>query len=133
MIANYQTGNQMYYGSDTGSFRIIPARHSEKCGVYDPRRRPWYVAASSGPKDVVLVLDVSGSMEDYGRIKLANKAARTIVDTLTVADRVAIVKFSDVASLIGGQTSLIRATKENKKLLIDAIDGLEAEGGYKLL
>lgn len=96
--------------------------------MYDPRRRPWYVAASSGPKDVVLVLDVSGSMEDYGRIKLAKEASSTIVDTLTVADRVAIVKFSDVASLIGGQTSLIRATKENKKLLIDAIDGLEAEG-----
>ena len=52
----------MYFGSSTGAFRIIPAQHSEICGDYDPRCRPWFVAASSGPKDVVLVLDVSGSM-----------------------------------------------------------------------
>ena len=24
---------------------------------YDPRTRPWYIAATSGPKDVVIVLD----------------------------------------------------------------------------
>jgi len=24
---------------------------------YDPRVRPWYIAATSGPKDVVVVLD----------------------------------------------------------------------------
>ena len=24
---------------------------------YDPRVRPWYIAATSGPKDVVIVLD----------------------------------------------------------------------------
>ncbi len=35
---------------------------------YDPRIRPWYVAASTGPKDVVLILDTSGSMGNYGRI-----------------------------------------------------------------
>ena len=35
---------------------------------YDPRKRPWYVSASSGPKDVVLILDTSGSMKDQGRM-----------------------------------------------------------------
>ena len=35
---------------------------------YDPRVRPWYVAASTGPKDVVLILDTSGSMGNHGRI-----------------------------------------------------------------
>ena len=38
MVDNYSTGNQMYFGSADGSFRIIPARHSEVCGEYDPRR-----------------------------------------------------------------------------------------------
>ena len=32
------------------------------CDAYDPRYRPWYAAAASGPKDVVLVIDCSGSM-----------------------------------------------------------------------
>ena len=36
--------------------------------TYDPRKRPWYVAASSGPKDVILILDTSGSMRDYNRM-----------------------------------------------------------------
>ncbi len=40
---------------------------------YDPRVRPWYVAASSGPKDVVLILDTSGSMENAGRMVSESK------------------------------------------------------------
>ena len=47
----------MYFGSQNGIFRIYPARQSEECGVYDPRVRPWFVAGSSGPKNVVLILD----------------------------------------------------------------------------
>mmetsp|Transcript_17970 Transcript_17970/g.32529 ORF Transcript_17970/g.32529 Transcript_17970/m.32529 type:complete len:631 (-) Transcript_17970:1364-3256(-) len=128
MVEKYNNGNQMYFGSSTGTFRIIPARHSKVCGVYDPRRRPWFVAASSGPKDVVLVIDVSGSMDDFGRMGLAKEAAITIVDTLTVADRVAIVTFSDGASQVGGYSGLIRATSENKDTLIQAIKGLQANG-----
>ena len=61
----------MYYGSDDGVFRMFPGTPS-KCDFgmfdYDPRIRPWYVGASSGPKDVVLVLDTSGSMTNAGRM-----------------------------------------------------------------
>ena len=32
------------------------------CDSYDPRFRPWYASTATGPKDVVLVLDKSGSM-----------------------------------------------------------------------
>jgi Mg-chelatase subunit ChlD len=120
--------NQMYFGSSAGSFRIIPARHSEVCGVYDPRRRPWFVAASSGPKDVVIVIDVSGLMLDYGRLTLAKEAAVTLVDTLTVADRVAVVSFSSGATQVGGHSGLIRATNDNKRRLIQEINRLEAKG-----
>mmetsp|Transcript_28666 Transcript_28666/g.52977 ORF Transcript_28666/g.52977 Transcript_28666/m.52977 type:complete len:655 (+) Transcript_28666:127-2091(+) len=117
-----------YFGAHNGLFRRIPAIHQEECGQYDPRRRPWFVAASSGPKDVVLVIDVSGSMEDYGRMDIAKEAAITIVETLTVADRVAVVAFSSRATQIGGFRSLIRANNENKKRLIKAIKNLEANG-----
>jgi len=50
-----------YFGAHNGLLRQVPARH-QVCGKYDPCRRPWFVAASSGPKDVVIILDVSGSM-----------------------------------------------------------------------
>ena len=118
-----------YFGAHNGLFRMIPATHIEQCGSYDPRKRPWFVAASSGPKDVVVVLDVSGSMEDYGRMDTAKKAAITVVETLTVADRVAVVVFSDEATLVGtSETKLLRATKENKDNLIRAIGRLTPNG-----
>ena len=91
-----------YFGAHDGLFRMIPAVHQEVCGAYDPRRRPWFVAASSGPKAVVLVLDISGSMDDYGRIDIAKEAAITVIQTLTVADKFAVISFSSDASQVGG-------------------------------
>jgi Mg-chelatase subunit ChlD len=117
-----------YFGAHNGLFRKIPAVHQEECGDFDPRRRPWFVAASSGPKDVVLVLDISGSMEDNGRMDTAKAAAITIVETLTVADRFAVISFSSEASLVGGYSGLIRATNENKNQLVEAIKGLKPQG-----
>ncbi|KAL9179690.1 hypothetical protein ACHAXT_008980 [Thalassiosira profunda] len=117
-----------YFGAHNGLFRKIPATHREECGQYDPRSRPWFVAASSGPKDVVLAIDVSGSMNDYGRMDLAKEAAITVVETLTVADRVAVVAFSGTAYQVGSSDSLIRATAENKAALVEALGNLEAGG-----
>ena len=134
----------MYFGSTTGAFRIYPARQSSTCGVYDPRVRPWYVAGSSGPKNIVLIIDVSGSMSNYGRLDNAKEAAARIVNTLTVSDRVAIVPFSDDASrpiakgdVVNDVVGLIngvfyRATKENKAVLVDAINALKAGGGTNI-
>ena len=118
-----------YFGAHNGLFRKLPANAQEECGNYDPRLRPWFVAASSGPKDVVIILDVSGSMSDHGRLDLAKEAAITVVETLTISDRVAVIIFSDYANQIpAGNEFLLRATSENKKLLIDSIREL-AEGG----
>lgn len=118
----------MFFGSHTGAFRIFPARQSDSCGDYDPRVRPWFVAASSGPKNVVLVLDTSGSMANDDRITSMKKAAQQIVSTLTVSDRVAIVPFQLEARLIADNGYMFTATKENKELLLSYIDQLSAGG-----
>ena len=54
-----------YVSTPNGILRSYPANRQETCYSYDPRVRPWYVAATSGPKDVVIVIDKSGSMDAY--------------------------------------------------------------------
>ena len=124
---------QLHFGSKNGAFRIYPARHRETCGEYDPRLRPWYIAASSGPKNLVLVVDTSGSMKGE-RLDLMKKAAKQVVNTMTVADRIAVVEFNSAATLYGQDNKfLFAATQDNIDLLSATIDGFRAEGGTNFL
>jgi len=118
-----------FFGSQDGIFRIFPGRHSKVCGAYDHRVRPWYNAASSGPKNIVMVLDTSGSMEGK-LLDLLKFAARRVINTLSIGDKVSIVQFSTDARLhAGAQDRMLTATAENKKNLLDIIDRFEAIGG----
>ena len=119
---------QMYFGGHNGAFRIYPARHSETCGSYDTRERPWYVAASSGPKDVVIVLDTSGSMSSYDRISLQSTAANDVIDALTIGDHFGVVEFNSGAQTLNPGGRLLQATVENKDTMKALVDGLVAGG-----
>ena len=59
---------------------------------------------------------------------IAKEAAIVIVETLTVADRFAVIVFSSDVRQVGGYTSLIRATNVNKEETIRGINELEAQG-----
>ncbi|KAL7565258.1 hypothetical protein ACA910_014553 [Epithemia clementina (nom. ined.)] len=124
----------MYYGSRTGAFRHFPAVRFKTCGDYDPRVRPWYVAASSGPKNVVMILDVSGSMQDNNKIGLLKEAASRVTKTLTTSDRVAIITFSNGAYDITGNGGYM-ATASYEKIddLLGRISRLEAQGGTNFM
>jgi len=81
-----------YYGSQLGTYMQWPG--IDWCPTtYDPRFRPWFAAGAAGPKDVVIVIDTSGSMRG-NRISMAEEAAKRVVDTLTEADYAAVVTFS---------------------------------------
>ncbi|KAL3927885.1 MAG: hypothetical protein SGARI_005199 [Bacillariaceae sp.] len=97
--ADYEIDSpSMHVGMSSGAFRLYPGRANETCGSYDPRIRPWYVAGSSGPKNVLLMLDVSGSMDGI-RLYFLKQAAIRIVDTLTIGDRIALIPFSTNAQV----------------------------------
>eukprot|EP00903_Cladosiphon_okamuranus_P018586 g17109.t1 len=118
-----------YFGSWTGVMRIFPgASLGSECGDYDPRVRPWYVAASSGPKDVVIVVDISGSMVDNGRFELATEAVEAVLDTMNEHTFVNIVLFSGDAEVLTSESLLVPATDENKAMLLDLFDEVETEG-----
>jgi hypothetical protein len=119
----------MFFGAQNGAFRIYPAHPVEKCGQYDPRLRPWYIAASSGPKNVVLMLDTSYSMSGR-RLDLMKEAAKQVIKTLTTGDRIAIVHFSGGATIIGQDNAyLLTASLENKDMLEQRIDDLDTSDG----
>ena len=78
-----------------------------------------YAAAASGPKDVVLVIDTSGSMGG-GLYIMAKMAAKLVIDTLTAVDYVTIVKYSSAAQAYS--STLVQATDANRNLLKAWID-----------
>lgn len=121
------------FGAEDGVFRRIPARHSEECGWYDPRPRPWYTSAHSVPKEVVIAIDLSHSMNVGNQLTIARDAASIIIDTLAVLDRVAVITFSSDAGFLLEDNFLVEATSENKKRLVEAIQSLEPTGGISNL
>ncbi|CEM35380.1 unnamed protein product [Vitrella brassicaformis CCMP3155] len=98
--------------------------------TFDPRYRPWYASASTGPKNVVIVVDRSGSMSQQNRMWLARLAVKSVIDTLTWKDNAALIAFND---RVGGFTSagngLIPMTGDNKASMKSYADGLVAIGG----
>jgi len=58
---------------------------------YNPLVRPWYVGATGGPKDVVIVLDCSSSMNYGGRSGRAIETVQVVVNTLTENDRFNVI------------------------------------------
>ncbi len=98
-----------YFG-DQGSAGLAQWPSVNWCSdTYDPRFRPWYTGSASGPKDVVIVIDTSGSMESNGRISLAKEAAVKVLDTLTWHDHATIVLFDDEAYASSNQLQAMTA------------------------
>lgn len=62
--------------------------------IYDFRSSSWYVNAATSPKDVVILIDNSGSMTGK-RAMLARATTESILDTLSDNDFVNVYKFSD--------------------------------------
>lgn len=135
-VSNYRDINNgrdlrwQYFSSNIGLTRLYPAHTLQVCHVLNPLIRPWYVAATSGPKDIILILDVSASMLNYGRLDLAIAAAATVIETLTNVDYATVVLFSDTAEqlLIPDQSpgSLLRASYDNITALSQAVREISA-------
>lgn len=110
---NFEYG-MAYMGTSLGSFRSYPSsrqinwEENKQCNDYDPRFRPWYVAATSGSKNIILIIDVSGSMQGT-KIEIARQAASSVVSTMSNNDFVGVITFeSSSKSLV--ETEIKRAT-----------------------
>jgi hypothetical protein len=88
-----------YFGSQTvGMYTGWPAL--DWCtSDYDPRFRPWYASAASGPKDVVIVIDISGSMRTGDRMGMAKEATKKVLNTFNQFDYISVVRLDNEGRL----------------------------------
>jgi Ca-activated chloride channel family protein len=104
---------------DTGTFRLT---------VLPPTR-----AAPPRPRDVVLLLDRSGSMQGW-KMVAARRAAARIVDTLTGTDRFAVLAFDNAVEFppaLGA--GLHDATDRHRFRAVEHLSRMDARGGTVLL
>ena len=138
------------YGAPDGVIRqhpgsARPRNHAQFPLDYDPRLRPWSLAPTSGPKDVVIVIDTSFSMDEGLSMRRAKRAAKAILKTLTVEDYVAVIEaksafrnywddyvHSECAELGCVPNKLFPATTSVRVDLSNKIDALEGYGGTGL-
>jgi Ca-activated chloride channel family protein len=94
---------------------------------------PPATAAAPQPRDVVLVLDRSGSMGGW-KMVAARRAAARILDTLTSADRLAVLAFDDrVETPQALPAGLVDATDRNRFRAVEFLATLQARGGTEML
>ncbi|MDP9792798.1 Ca-activated chloride channel family protein [Catenuloplanes nepalensis] len=118
-----------YSGSGSGAVFVPDADG----GTYQMVVLPPAAAGAPRPKDVVLLLDRSGSMHGW-KMVTARRATARIVDTLTAADRFAVLTFDNhidrPASLGDG---LSEATDRNRFRAVEWVAGAQARGGTEIL
>jgi hypothetical protein len=107
----------------------------------DPTTGTWQVtvvppgigrAAPARGRDVVVVLDRSGSMHGW-KIAAARRAAARIVDSLAVRDRFAVLAFDTVTQRPPGLDALVPASDRNRWTAIEWLARVEARGGTEML
>ncbi|CAB3241021.1 unnamed protein product, partial [Arctia plantaginis] len=130
-INNYQsdpTLSWQYFGSSTGFMRHYPALkwRADPVDIYDCRTRAWYMEAAASPKDVIILVDRSGSMTGQRR-DIAKHVVTNILDTLGNNDFVNVMTFADTVEEIVPcfEDSLVQATLGNLRELKLALDNFE--------
>eukprot|EP00168_Porphyra_purpurea_P015103 TRINITY_DN4523_c0_g1_i3.p1 TRINITY_DN4523_c0_g1~~TRINITY_DN4523_c0_g1_i3.p1 ORF type:complete len:267 (-),score=85.60 TRINITY_DN4523_c0_g1_i3:1793-2536(-) len=123
-----------------GTDRIFPGHRREHngpngtCRPYDPRLRPWFASAASGPLDVVIALDASATMgatktsSGRSRMDAAKAAVVNLLGTLDWASYVGVVRYSDAAEPLLGITSVTRASRDRVSLLQAEVERLTPGG-----
>jgi len=83
------------------------------------------------PRDVVFLLDRSGSMGGWQMVA-ARRAVARVIDSLSADDRVAVIAFDDRLEHGVDSAELMAATDRNRWRLLEWLATVEARGGTRL-
>ncbi|KAM9328056.1 voltage-dependent calcium channel subunit alpha-2/delta-1a [Pholidichthys leucotaenia] len=122
------------FGSATGLARYYPASPwidlsnlPNNVDLYDVRRRPWYIQGAASPKDMLILVDASGSVSGF-TLKLIRISVIEMLGTLSDDDFVNVVYFNEEASHAACFQNLVQANVRNKRVLQDAVQNISAKG-----
>ncbi|XP_033096917.1 voltage-dependent calcium channel subunit alpha-2/delta-3-like isoform X2 [Anneissia japonica] len=124
-----------YFGSKTGFFRNFPGIKwnigEDPFDTFDCRKRGWYISAATSPKDIVILIDKSGSMLGI-LLEIAKHTARVIIDTLGDDDFFNVLAFNETTSYtepcFEDNDMLVQANANNRELIKESLDNLKAGG-----
>ncbi|CAI4227981.1 unnamed protein product [Auanema sp. JU1783] len=122
--------------SESGYMRFYPAaswfwdNHIEHLDLFDCRNTEWYINAATNSKNVLIMLDLSGSMLGQ-RYEIAKQTTEAILETLSHNDYFNIMPFSKTPFFLddcNGENGLLQATMRNKKALRNKMNNVSSEG-----
>eukprot|EP00058_Branchiostoma_floridae_P028132 XP_002613623.1 hypothetical protein BRAFLDRAFT_93664 [Branchiostoma floridae] len=138
---NQETLPWQAFASQTGVFRMYPARPMQphrfgsrtltiadvprRFDEFDARMTQWYQQTISSPKDMLILLDTSGSVEGRS-LSLMKHTTWFLLDRLTEDDYVATGYFNAYAQAVSCLSSFVQATTHNKEVIHKSLDNLEA-------
>ncbi|GLW28360.1 VIT domain-containing protein [Actinoplanes regularis] len=123
---------RLAYSPGGQSAVAVPDDEGEQ-GTYQVVVLPPAESAPPRPKDVVLLLDRSGSMGGW-KMVAARRAAARVIDTLTTADRFTVLTFDhQVERPDGLEAGLNEATDRNRYRAVEHLARADARGGTELL
>ncbi|CAH1265661.1 CACNA2D2 [Branchiostoma lanceolatum] len=112
-----------YFGSSKGPFRNYPAFQWESPGtvdLFDVRRRPWYIQGASSAKDMMILIDNSGSVHGL-TLTLIKRSVQELLKTLGENDFVNMAWFNTEAHYVSCFDTFVQANVRNKKVLEVAV------------
>ena len=91
---------------------------------------PSTTTVAQKPRDVVFVIDRSGSMGGW-KMVAARRAAARMIDTLTSRDRFCAIAFDDHVDFMP-DSGLVDATDRNRYRAVEALAKVESRGGTEM-
>ncbi|GGU27292.1 VIT domain-containing protein [Lentzea flava] len=120
-----------YAGNSTAAVCVPDPDDSDE-GTYQLTVLPPDLATPVRPRDVVLLLDRSGSMSGW-KMVAARRAAARIIDTLTNDDTFAVLTFDhQVERPAELGTGLVAATDRHRFRAVEHLAAVQARGGTEL-